>query len=337
VSKKSNNIKAIWITKEEKIYEHLKSKGLRVYRKNSVLGWYYSIIAGVVVISVCLRDVNNFATAGAKVIQLWHGTPMRSNDLRDLNEDYEMVIVSGEEYLKNEFLGSNDRFRFVLTGYPKNDGMISLCRVDRIEELLSRYRCKKMVMYLPTHRQRQKEVGQIHQINSFDLFDYGFEWNELEKTMQESNALFVMKLHPLQRFRDSVIREKIKNSQFIHLVDPENPLEDVYEYLRYADILVTDYSSVYFDYLLLNRPVIFAVFDYESQLNVRSFRFPFDEISAGPKVCNWPELNKNMRDILSGKDEWEDARVNVNKRFNYYRDDRSSERVYREIRSSLKI
>jgi CDP-glycerol glycerophosphotransferase (TagB/SpsB family) len=337
VSEHHHHIQTIWITSNNIVYEHLKKNKFTVYYSGSIQGWYYSLTASVAFISVCYRDINRFSICGAKIVQLWHGTPMRNNNIAELQENYEMVTVSSEEYLKNGFLGDPDLFDFVLTGYPKNDKMRAIQKSSRVEKILSKYGKKNTIIYLPTHRQRHDDNGNIKRIEEFDLFEYEFDINLLERTMDKLDALFILKLHPLQNINDSKVLDKINNSKSIHMVDSINPLEDVYEYLNFADILVTDYSSVYFDYLLLNRPVIFAIFDYESQLNLREFRFNIDEIFTGEKVFTWSEVLDSISYILLEGDRWFESRSIVNNRFNYHRDSCSSERVYKEVKRRLSL
>ena len=335
VSTYHHNMQAIWITSNEIVYAHLKKNNLAVYYLNSIQGWYYSLTASVAFISVCYRDINRYSISGAKVVQLWHGTPMRNNNLANLNEYYEMVTVASQEYLTNGFLGSPHEFDFILTGYPKNDGMLSTIKYPHIENLLYKYDRKKIIMYLPTHRQRCDDEGNLIHIQEFDLFEYGFDFDLLESKMFELDALFIMKLHPLQEFKDPSMLERIEKSKNIHLVDSQNPLEDVYEYLKYVDVLVTDYSSVYFDYLLLDRPIIFAIFDYDSQLSVRSFRFDMDDVLIGSKVFSWGEMISEISLTITEGDKWKETREIINKRFNYYQDAGSSKRVYQEVLSRL--
>jgi len=336
VNQAALDIRAVWLTKDTQVYEHLKKKGYEVYKTFSLYGYLYSMRAGVVIVSISLLDVNYRVVAGSKIIQLWHGTPLRDTDLAPLCEDYSMVIIAAEEFLHKQKMSEIRQFRYALTGYPRNDILFSSEKIEQIERLRSLYQCKKLVLYLPTHRQRLSSDGKIAPIPEFNFFDsFGFDIDYIEDLMKNNRSLFALKLHSLQRFPKGAMLERVQKSKFIHLIDAHHPLVDVHDYLRYTDILITDYSSVYFDFLLLDRPIIFAPFDYDEQLMVRSIRFPYEEVTPGPKAKDWPEVYSWLKDIFAGKDDWTESRQGMNRRFNAYRDGRNSERVYREIKSLL--
>ena len=335
VAQCSESIRPIWITKHKRIHNYLKSVGLEVYKSRSIKGYFFSAIAGATIVSVCLRDVNRLASGRTKVIQLWHGTPLMQNDIGDIGENYDLVTIASEEFKHEQKLSMNKDFQYILTGYPRSDVLFSRDKDEKIEKLLSDYGCKKMVLYLPTHRQRLRKDGRI-QMSSFNMFKhYGLDIEALEKVLKKKQSLFVVKLHPVEHFDDNMILNRINESKCLHLVDPCDPLSDVYDYLRYTDILITDYSSVYFDFLLTNRSIIFAPFDYEERMTYRKLRFPYEEVTPGPKVDSWGELLNVLDKILSGRDDWAGLRETVNRRFNAYRDGRSSERVYYAIRNIL--
>ena len=336
VNRAAPEIRAIWLTKNPQICEYLRKNGYEVYMAHSFYGRLYSGLAGAAIISVCLRDVNKVAISGARVIQLYHGTVLKTTDIFSIGEKYDMVIAAPEEVLHNQQMGDKRKACFVLTGYPRNDVLLSSQKIESVERLKAKYQCDKMVLYLPAYRDQVLPDGNTNPIEEFDLFEsFGFDFDQLESLMKQNHSLFVLKLHPVQDFRNRALVERIHKSNHLHLVDPEDPLQDVYEYLKYADVLVTDYSSVYFDFLLVNRPIIFAPFDFDSCVARRPLGFPYEEVTPGPKAKNWVEVCTLLQEILSGRDDWAELRQSVNRRFNVYRDGGSSERVYREIRSLL--
>ncbi len=336
VNKVTSDVRAIWLTKNQTVYEYLKKSGYEVYRAYSFKGYLYTMFAGAAIISVCKADVNDRVLRGSRVVQLWHGTPLKRTDIFAMGEKYSIVILAAEEFLHNQLLGDKRKARFVLTGYPRNDVLLSSQKIESIERLKAKYKCDKMVLYLPTYRDQVLPRGKTEPIEEFNLFEsFGFNFNRLDGLMKQNQCLFVLKLHPVQRFRNEGLVEKIRKSSHMYLVDSKNPLQDVCEYLKYADVLVTDYSSVYFDFLLLNRPIIFAPFDFEHYVMCRSFGFPYEEVTPGPKAKNWGEVCALLEEMLGGRDEWADLRQTVNRRFNAHQDCCSSERVYKQIRLLL--
>ena len=333
VNERALTIRPIWLTRNKVIYNHIKEKGYEVYYTSSFYGCIYSLIAGVAVISVSLEDVNKRLSYGTRVIQLWHGTPLRNNDISYIGEDYDAVILAAEEFLTTQKMSEKRNFNYVLSGYPRHDTLFSTHKTEKIERLKLHYQFDKMVLYAPTHRERLFPDGKKVWMLEFDMFSsYGFNFEQLEDVMRRTRSLFVLKLHPVQKISDKNLQDRINKSKFVHLVDSGDPLLDVYDYLLHTDVLVTDYSSAYFNFLLLNRPIIFAAFDYESQLMIRSMRFPYEEVTPGPKAKNWTELCEWLDMIIQGRDDWVKWRQIVNQRFNAYRDGGSCERVYDQIR-----
>lgn len=102
----------------------------------------------------------------------------------------------------------------------------------------------------------------------------------------------------------------------------------VYTLLRNADGLITDYSSVYFDYMLLNRPIGFAVEDME---NIRTkeglFLTTLRNICREPEIRNLSDIEEFIEDIVSGNDLYKEARESVNDKINYYKDGNCCKRV----------
>ena len=292
--------------------------------------------AGISFINVSYRDVNWFLTAGCPVVQLWHGTPMMENDLKYLHEDYAFVTVASEEFLGPQLLGDPERFDFRLTGYPRSDSLFSTDESPCMTSLRRCYGFKRMVLYVPTHRHPPRPDGSKHTPDTFDLFKpYGFDAHALQGLMRKHDALFVMKLHPLQNFSDTAVGDLFRQSSNLHIVDHDDPLTDVFDYLRGTDILITDYSSLYFDFLLLDRPVVFTPFDLEEMTRKRRFRFDYQAITPGPKAMDWRQVLAALDSILSGRDDYSSQRKEVGSRFNYHLDGKSAARVSREARTYL--
>ena len=101
-------------------------------------------------------------------------------------------------------------------------------------------------------------------------------------------------------------------------------------------MLITDYSGIFFDYLLLDRPIVFAPFDLKEYLKTnRAFYFDYEKITPGPKANNWQEIIIMIDKVLNGLDSYKKTRQDVNKTFHQYIDGNSSQRVYQEILNRL--
>jgi CDP-glycerol glycerophosphotransferase (TagB/SpsB family) len=108
---------------------------------------------------------------------------------------------------------------------------------------------------------------------------------------------------------------------------------DPYELLLESTILITDYSSIYFDFLLTQRPIIFTPFDIEEyQKKDREFYYNYEDVTPGPKCQDWNEVLIWIEMFVKDITLFEKERKEVNKKFNKFDDFKNSERVYQMIK-----
>jgi len=349
-------IRAIWLTHNTNVLKEVRKKGYEAYKAFSLKGFLYSMKAGCVVICTCLEDVNGFAVGKAKIIQLCHGTPLKklgydselnlflmpnkrkgrgrttiaelANKVYPLSMFRYDVLTAGSEEAKKK-LGSafrESKNRLQITGYPRNDALfdtdwLAHRRCDYIDNVKKQVRPEYVITYLPTHRQFGKK--------RVDLFaKYGFQVSEAQQMLESLNAVFIVKAH----YKQQKLRPSVRNepSRRIYTLSDEE-LPDIYPLLKETHILITDYSSVYFDYLLLNRPIIFTPFDIEEYTREEGLYYDYNEVTPGPKAKDWSEVFKLIPEIIQN-DHWKQEREAVCNRFNKFRDNKSSERVFQAIR-----
>jgi len=107
---------------------------------------------------------------------------------------------------------------------------------------------------------------------------------------------------------------------------------DLYEVINAADLLITDYSSVYFDYLLLDRPIIFTPLDLEQYKKNRGFLAePYDFWAPGPKCINYNELKNEISKCFRNKKYYEKERKTIKKIVHHYTDGNSTQRIFEMI------
>ena len=109
---------------------------------------------------------------------------------------------------------------------------------------------------------------------------------------------------------------------------------DIYPVLKYSDALITDYSSIYFDYLLLDKPIIYYPIDLEEyQKKCRGFYRPYEELTAGVKAYNEQELINAIQDVINGVDDYKEERKVLRDKIFKYQDGRNCERVVEWIKN----
>lgn len=329
ISKNHPEIRVIWFTNKNGIIDNLKSKKLEVYRIYSIKSIILGLRAryGIVVQSNLVDLIPFMNNSKTKIIQLWHGIPLKKIGYDDkftekyrknstlkqtifpfLNENYNLIIASSQED-KNNFISSFKNTKVFVTGYPRNDMLFTTGNNKEFT-----------ITYLPTFRDN---IG-----DKIDLFsDYNFDiekWNEI---LCKNKIVLNIKMHPVNKPKNELI-EKYKSLNSISFMEEV----DVAEILPNTDILITDYSSVFFDFLLTNRPIIFAPFDYEKYITKdRELYYDYDEVTPGPKCKNWEEVLEWIVKFKENPNLFKEEREEVKNRFHKYQDGRSCERVFNEI------
>jgi len=215
--------------------------------------------------------------------------------------------------------------KVVVTGFPRNDALFrKVSNPNRISRIIDNIHGKgeKVGFYLPTHRQEGRKT-MLKEISN------GLRLNKNKLVSKKIHLL--VKLHHFHNTERTKV--KIENVTFVTTDDIEG---DIYPLLSMSDFLITDYSSVYIDYLLVDKPIIFFIYDIrEYMCNEREFYFSFKDITPGPKVLSWSSLLSEVHNQLE-KDGYKIARRDTRKLFHTYNDASSSRRVVDQIYTLLK-
>ncbi len=340
-------IRAIWFTARHSVYWALRKQNKPVVRINSLKGLWLAMRAHVAVVTHSLRaDIQPLIhPAKTLTVQLWHGIPLKkigfddtkfTNPLRPPGiqqlkqrliktlfpfwEERYAIICTTSPKLKHIFTSAfrHPPENIEITGYPRNDQLFHPVPFNRISTT------EQAIIYMPTFR---GGMGQ-----SPDLFT-PFEFNlmEISQVLEEYNARLFLRLHPVN-LPPSHLKKAIDQSTRIHFFTED----DIYPYLAHFKVLITDFSSIYFDYLLLNRPIIFAPFDFETYLKQdRELYFDYHAVTPGPKAYNWHQVLYHLKSILKGEDPYREDRERIRNQFHTYLDDQSTERVTHAIFNRL--
>jgi CDP-glycerol glycerophosphotransferase (TagB/SpsB family) len=157
-----------------------------------------------------------------------------------------------------------------VTGYPR-DHLWQEQNPQSYKHLIGEYRW--VVVYMPTFRE-----------NSFERNPLDFD--RLNQMCQEYNILFVLKMHPFTKIYGL---DAIKEGEYSHIKWFETS-EDIHPFLAMSDMLITDYSGIYFDYLLLDRPILLFWYDKEAYQLHRGLIDEFDELVVGDIATEFDAL-----------------------------------------------
>ena len=265
------------------------------------------------------------------LINTWHGAPLKSMFFTDkgdtksnlkwvikLNKKTSIFLVSSklESALLTECFLINPK-KFCFTGQPKNDVLVKK-QTKILKKILGKVpEYKKVILYAPTYR--RGKVSKFFPFSDFDL-------KHLNNFLEKNKLIILLRGHVYNRELDKkYFSDRIISFGF-------DVCEDIYSILPEVDILITDYSSLYIDYLLLDRPEIFIPYDLEEYKRKRGLLVDDYEFwTPGYHISTYKEFIKAIKEILSGKDVYKNKRKEINKLFNYYQTDNSCEKVFRLI------
>ncbi|AVK62718.1 teichoic acid biosynthesis protein [Lactobacillus sp. CBA3606] len=249
----------------------------------------------------CFGGIPIRSARGQKVINLWHGMPIKkigrleSGMSRDLN--YFDYLLSYSDFFSSVLQQSFDinPSKIMIANAPRNEPFI---KIDT-----RRVNNRKTIAWLPTYRKSTKLASSNGDSDEIiPLFSDSKDFESFDDFLGTKNICMYIKLHPLQ---DTInIPRNLKNITFINDTWLFERNTDLYKFLARTDALITDYSSISIDYLLLDRPIFYVMNDRESYSNSRGFNFTINQFVAGEIVENMNQFKKAISDFSANKDEF---------------------------------
>jgi CDP-glycerol glycerophosphotransferase len=267
-------------------------------------------------------------TCGATRVQMWHGAPLKHIEqalfkqrlsrlpawLRPLLQiqkavigrypRYDLVVATSKDFIRDAFAQSFSAKQFVATGYPRNDILFGwppthtlayrLAAINIDHETLRRASEAHesgltVCLYVPTFR---KDMG--------CSFEGAVNLERLSRFAGQHRLLIVLKLHPFLHGMHAL-------REYPHLIEYDAQ-SDVYPLMPLADVLITDYSSIFFDFLLLDRPILFLTHDLEQYLEQdRAMYFDFESMTPGVKCPTQDKLEQALLSILESQKQDDQA------------------------------
>ena len=221
----------------------------------------------------------------AKVVQLWHGLPFKHlAGNKHFPHILDEAFVSSSSWFNQQIFPGMFKARHYLDfGYPRNDALLQAApqrcwhNALPLSQLQQLRADKKLIVFMPTYR----DNGQN---------EHPIDWPELQQFLLQHNAIFVMKTHPFLAPFDE-LRQQEGCDRIFHYPGRFN----VYPWLADADLLITDYSSVAFDFLLCNKPVLHFMYDIDQYARVRGqFAIGKEDFIAGSVAENFGQWLEQM-------------------------------------------
>lgn len=275
----------IWIFNEPNLKEDL-NKGKKIKRMR--IKYLYHLYTSKYIVSNSRLPLKFKKREKQIYIQTWHGTP-----LKKLVFDMEKVELPGAnaERYKSNFKKDADKWDYLIvpneyskkifpkafqytgkliySGYPRNDRLKNISNSqNEIKEIKTKLGIKnqKVILYTPTFRDN-KYIKKGHYYQEINL--------DINRICKDENVIFLLRTHYL-----------VKEKSFKYAVDKNNFIdvsryEDIVDLYLISDLLITDYSSTFFDYSLLERPIVFYQYDYEEYKNdLRDFYITSNQLPS---------------------------------------------------------
>ena len=325
------------------ILEDTKTKvpGNAIKVKRTRIQYFYIMAIAGVIVSDSRMPKYIIKRKGVTYIQTWHGTPLKklALDMDDVSmagetdiETYKYnfaknastwdYLISQNEFSTNVFRQAFAYYKKILEiGYPRNDVLFSKNNEQDILKLKKELGLpldKKIILYAPTWRDDEfYGTGQYKFTSKLDF--------DLVREALQDEYVFIVKYHYL--VQDQVDWSNYKG--FIYNFDMTYDIALLY---LVSDMLITDYSSVMFDYSLLKRPMLFYTYDLDKYKNqLRGFYFDLTEEAPGPLVTTTSDLIQAICNYRM--EDYEHAYEAFRKKYNHADDGNASKKVVDIIRS----
>lgn len=310
----------VWLTRNPKTYERIKQIGYSVEYSNTLKGWWIMMRAQFVIYDNEIREFSRYnLSEGAIRIELWHGLPLKFWGCikMDDQDEYKPKSFFYEKYIRTHAHGDyticthHNQKKFFsaafqipiknvfVSSYPRNRVLLmdentreQYVHKYESEEYYSFYRSLKdnsyyKIVYMPTFRDN----------NPYYLNTAINDWQRINEVCKLTKTKLYLKVHRVTPLPD------IKKYSNIEVLD--NGM-DIYPLLPRMDMLITDYSSIMFDFSLLKKPIVLYTYDISEYVhdsrkvtqNYHELRAKLTEVCCFEELINVVKISKdNIKDF----------------------------------------
>lgn len=272
---------------------------------------------------------------GSVFLETWHGTPLKKlafdmkevtasaplvkKDLYNHSREWDYLIAPNQfssQIFRRCFMYEG---RMLETGYPRNDILHkeqgeSLALADRIRKRIGVPEGKKVILYAPTWRDDEFYASARHK------FTMQMDMKKLQKELGDQYVLFLRTHY--------YVVDHIDLSGLDDFVFDVSGYDDIAELYLTADVLITDYSSVFFDYANLKRPILFFTYDLEKYRDrLRGFYMDLEKELPGPLLFTTDEVIDSVKDLGQIQERYREKYEAFCKKYCGWEDGKASQRV----------
>lgn len=296
-----------WYTKDKNLYKEMLGNNIPVVYSKSLKGIWYQCRAIMLVSTVQTSDFNKLFLNNCIYLDLGHGFPGKPVGLlqptakngwadwfyytrRGLNYYETASSYFTVEYLRPCYDVQPDHFIF--SNKPRIDVLFNKSLQEGLNKNVDVIKAgKRLITYMPTHRScGQKEM------NIFEIFDL----RAIQDFCEQTDSVFLIKKHFYHN------KEITNLAEYSCIFDLTNEDVDTEVLLAQTDVLITDFSSCFIDFLALERPILFYAYDYDNYMkNEREYYWKYDMIRGGYTTKNKTEL---LTALINLSNDWMDTK-----------------------------
>ena len=322
---KYKDYRIIWMVSDKRKFRNYKYKNVKFVTAESKNGWtsplayYYGAISGFFFYTNNSAYLNLHHCPGQVTVNLWHGCGYKDVP-REKHENsgksmmyFDYALVPGKAFVETKsHYWKCPKEKVLPLGYPRYDWMLrpSASSQEIIRKLLG-MEADKMLIWMPTFRNSEvldSAESKIHLPFPLPGLKNEEELKQLDRKLGSLNTLLIIKKHPVQTDWD-IREENFRNIRYVDqkLLDAKEI--QLYELISASDGLISDYSSVAVDYMLLDRPLAFVLTDMQQYKETRGFVFENpEEYMPGEKVYDLKGLEAFAEHVSKGEDLYRQER-----------------------------
>lgn len=323
----NDHYRIYWMIPDYKHFKSHKQKNVHFINPKSIKAKYIRLTAQYII------DSNSYIKKLRKKqfrIHLSHGAQLKLPDayIKEIGLfDYYTTIGKFFVPICSKIYSTKGK-SIVVTGFPRNDGFFN----DKHSTLFPNIRRKRTIIWMPTYRNHKNAASTS--IHTGITFPYGIpcinsqsDLLRLNTVLEKTHTLLVLKLHPMEK-TDNISSLKLSNIRLFNDTILKNGQIQLYDLLKDFDALITDYSSVYYDFLLARKPIGLAIPDLdEFTNNCKLISKNYKDYIKGNYLYGVKDLIDFINNISSGTDPAKKDMEWALNRYHAYQDGNSSKRV----------
>lgn len=340
----------VWITKNIAVYNDLKSKKKPVALSTSIVGFLLLFKAKVAAYTNSLADLCIYPAllpTSLKLVLLPHGSAAKGvryarltklskkvHILRQKESSHIAYIISLSKFdvELNKKIYRLEHDKHVITGYPRNDSLFNISYDDIVnwQHFLDGRKPRFTILYGPTWRHGRCPT------HFFPFEDLDID--RLLLFLDKTKTLFLLRPHiqDLSSPETTNLLRKLANMSEMIMLASHDTFPDSHLLMRFADALISDYSGLIHDYLLLDRPIVLVPYDYEDYAQQNGFLYDYFERLPGKSISSFSEFVIHLEELINGGDPYQSKRHALCDKIHLYKDCHSCRRVNALIQKLLK-